>query len=80
MERISTTTIQEGFRLACEMMRRAGFCVSASSFAEYSAVYVFSVETHGPATYGACRHSIDVLIHPSVDVPFTSIQDTEFSV
>ena len=80
MEGISTTTIQEGFRLACEIMRKAGYRVSAGSFAEHSSVHVFSYECRGPATYNACKHSIDVLIHPTVDIPFTSIQDTQYAV
>lgn len=80
MECISTTTVQEGFRLACEMMRRAGYRVSAGSFAERSTVHVFSVETHGPGTFNHPRHSIDVLVEPCVNVPFLSIQDTQFAV
>ncbi len=80
MERISTTTIQDGFRLACEMMRKAGYRVSACSFAEHSTVHVFSYECWGPATYGSCKQGIDVDVFPIVNVPFTSIQDTQYAV
>lgn len=42
-----------------ELIRKAGFNPSVGSWEDASRIYVFSMETYGPATYGHPRYALD---------------------